>query len=40
MRIALISDIHEDVVSLKQALRKISKQKVDEIACLGDIFRI
>lgn len=37
MRIAIITDIHEDVISLKEALRKIEKQKVDEIVCLGDI---
>lgn len=37
MRIAIITDIHEDVISLKNALRKIEKQKCDEIVCLGDI---
>lgn len=37
MRYAIISDIHEDVVNLELALRKISKLKCDEIICLGDI---
>jgi len=37
MRYALISDIHEDIVHLKLALRKIEKQKCDAIICLGDV---
>jgi len=37
MRIAIISDIHEDVLSLKEALRQITKYNCDEIICLGDI---
>ncbi len=37
MRIALVTDIHEDIVYLKEALRKIDKNNVDEIVCLGDI---
>ena len=37
MRLALITDIHEDLASLKEALRLIGKNKIDEIACLGDI---
>lgn len=37
MRIALITDIHEDFESLKQALKLIEKYACDEIICLGDI---
>jgi predicted phosphodiesterase len=37
MRIALVTDIHEDIISLENAFRIIEKSKVDEIICLGDI---
>src|SRR6056297_770040 len=37
MKLAFISDIHEDVVSLQIAMHKIEKSKVDKIICLGDI---
>ena len=37
MKIAVITDIHEDILSLTEALRKIEKYKCDEIICLGDI---
>lgn len=37
MRIALISDIHEDIINLQLALSKIDKLKCDEVICLGDI---
>jgi predicted phosphodiesterase len=37
MKLALISDIHEDVVNLTKALKLIEKAGCDEIACLGDI---
>jgi predicted phosphodiesterase len=37
MRIALISDIHEDIINLQLALDKIERMQCDEIVCLGDI---
>lgn len=37
MKIAIITDIHEDIINLTKALRKIDKYSCDEIVCLGDI---
>ena len=37
MRIAIFSDIHEDIDSLKEVLRNIRKNTVDKTVCLGDI---
>ncbi len=37
MKIAIISDIHEDVESLKKAISIIEKNNVDKVVCLGDI---
>lgn len=37
MRIALISDIHGNLVSLETVLEDINKQHVDQIICLGDV---
>ncbi|MBN2807142.1 MAG: metallophosphoesterase family protein [Prolixibacteraceae bacterium] len=37
MRYAIIADIHEDIVNLRLALKKIEKQHCNEVICLGDI---
>lgn len=37
MKIALISDIHEDYQSLKQVAKLIEKNACDRVVCLGDI---
>lgn len=37
MRLAIISDIHEDIVSLRKILTRIEKLGVDQLVCLGDI---
>ncbi len=37
MKLALISDIHEDLENLTRALQKAGKAGAEEIVCLGDI---
>ena len=36
-RVAFISDIHGNITALREVLKDIKEQKVDEIICLGDI---
>ncbi len=37
MRLALITDIHEDIINLKKILKRIEKTGYDLLICLGDI---
>jgi putative phosphoesterase len=37
MRIALISDVHANLVALETALADIAHARVDQIVCLGDV---
>ncbi|MBN2892521.1 MAG: metallophosphoesterase [Bacteroidales bacterium] len=37
MKIGIVSDIHEDIIRLKEALIFFEKQKCDKLVCLGDI---
>ncbi len=37
MRVALISDIHGNLVSLEAVLEDIAKEDIDEVICLGDV---
>lgn len=37
MRIAIISDIHEDIESLRKVMGRIEKAGYDRLVCLGDI---
>ena len=37
MRLAIISDIHEDIISLRRILDRIGRQGIDYLVCLGDV---
>jgi predicted phosphodiesterase len=37
MRIALISDIHGNLVALDSVLRELAQEPIDQIICLGDV---
>ena len=40
MKYAIISDIHGNIVALKEAMRLIEEENVEKIICLGDIVGI
>lgn len=37
MRVALISDLHGNAVALRAVLKALRSERVDRIACLGDV---
>ena len=37
MRIAIISDIHEDILNLRKIIKRIDRAGYDRLVCLGDI---
>ncbi|HZK84350.1 MAG TPA: metallophosphoesterase family protein [Desulfosporosinus sp.] len=37
MKVAIISDIHANVIALKAVLKDIEEQQVDSIYCVGDL---
>jgi predicted phosphodiesterase len=37
MKLGLISDVHEDIISLEKGLDLLHENKCDQIVCLGDI---
>lgn len=37
MRLALISDIHGNLVSLEAVLAEVERNRIDQIVCLGDV---
>lgn len=36
-KIAIISDIHANIIALEEVLKDIEKRKVNRIFCLGDL---
>src|ERR1700730_5304987 len=37
MRIALIADIHGNLVALETVLQELAKEPIDQLICLGDV---
>ena len=37
MKVAIISDIHANVIALKAVLKDIEEQQVDSVYCVGDL---
>jgi len=40
MKLGILSDIHEHVRHLEQALQRLSREQVDQIVVLGDVFEL
>lgn len=40
MRLAILADIHSNIIALEKVLQAIQQEKVDQIICLGDVVNI
>ncbi|MCL4869784.1 MAG: metallophosphoesterase [Anaerolineae bacterium] len=40
MRLAIVADIHSNIIALEKVLKAIQQEKVDRIVCLGDVVNI
>ena len=40
MRLAILADIHSNIIALEKVLHAIQREKVDQIVCLGDVVNI
>lgn len=40
MRIGIISDVHSNIVALKETFKKFYDEKVDKVICIGDVIGI
>ena len=40
MRLAILADIHSNIIALERVLQALHREKVDQIICLGDVVNI